>query len=122
MGIGAGDVEIKLFNLKEDELETVVLKPSLRAAKLISRQNGGYMSASQALMNMDFDAYVNILKVAMGLTEKGAEDIQERVYKTGLAPLAEPLIKFLRNLANGGKPPVDPELEGGKGDAPLEQD
>lgn len=121
MSIGVGEVEVKLENLKSGELETVVLKPSLRAAKLISRQNEGYMGASQAILNLNFDATVQVLKIAMGLTDHGAEDLQERVYRTGLPPLAAPLIQFIRNLANGGKPPVDPELEADKkdGDGPL---
>lgn len=121
MSLGIGEVEIKLENLKSGELETVVLKPSLRAAKLISRQNEGYMGASQAILNLNFDATVQVLKIAMGLTDHGAEDLQERVYKTGLPPLAAPLIQFIRNLANGGKPPVDPELVGNKdGEDPLD--
>jgi hypothetical protein len=121
MSLGVGEVEIKLMNLKSGELESVVLKPSLRAAKLISRQSEGYMGASQAVLNLNFDATVQILKIALALTDHGAEDLQDRVYRTGLPPLAAPLIQFIRILANGGKPPVDPELEAAKdGEDPLD--
>jgi hypothetical protein len=115
-----GEIEIELWNMKEGELQTVILKPTLRAAKMISRQRDGYMGASQAIMQMNFDAYVQIIATAMGLTEKGAEDMADRVYKTGLSGLAAPLIQFIRNLANGGKPPVDKELADEKKSDPLE--
>ncbi|QIG67372.1 hypothetical protein EVB39_043 [Rhizobium phage RHph_TM3_3_9] len=106
MGIGLGEVEIKLMNAA-GELQPVTLKPSLRATKLLSRNEGGLMATAQQIMNLNLDTFVRVIDLGVGFTEKGKEGLDQRVYDTGLAELSAPLVRFVHILINGGKPPKD---------------
>lgn len=99
--IGAGDVEITLDG------ETKVLKPSLAACLAISRMAGGILGAMHRVSQLDFDAIVHVTKAGLDLTDKGAEGLDEKVYRTGIGykdGLAGNVTTYLENLANGGKP------------------
>lgn len=114
--IGAGDVEIKLGD------KTWVLKPSFRAAKVLSRRTNGFMGSVQAIAQLDIDAAIDVIKIGVGFTDNGMEkeQIGELVYSTGVAKLAAPLIRFVHILANGGRPPSDTVDEGDPDKRPLE--
>ena len=93
--LGAGNVSIELDG------ETVVLRPSLRAAQTISRQAGGIIGAVQALRTLDLDALTGIIAAGLG---KEPKDISEAVWRTGAADLTPPATQFVMMLANGGRP------------------
>lgn len=118
MTIGAGDVEIKLVS-RTGELITETLRPTFNCSKKVSRMSGGFLAASRRILELDLDAYVAIIGAGLGYTETGMINLDDRVYKTGLTDLAEPLVRFIRILANGGKPPKEQETE--DGEVPLEE-
>lgn len=103
--LGAGNVEIELDG------EASTLKPTLRAARTISRQFGGFQKAIEAIGAMDLEAYIAVVMAGVGAKPADAEEMAEAVYATGLPDLTEPLIQYLTNLANGGRP-----LSGGSGE------
>jgi hypothetical protein len=108
MSLGLGEIEIKLVDKPGGELTAYTLKPTLRAAKMISRSKGGYLAVANALGSLDFDMIQYVIDHGIGLTDKGREGLDQRVYETGLTDLAAPLVRFVHILANGGKPPKDP--------------
>lgn len=93
--LGAGNVEIELDG------EKVVLRPTLRAAQAISRQEGGIMAAVQALSKLDIDALTGVIAFGLG---KEPKDVADAVWRTGAADLTPPAARFLTILANGGRP------------------
>jgi hypothetical protein len=101
--LGAGDVDIELDG------ETVTLRPSLRAAQAISRQNGGIRGALRGVTDLDFDIITSI--IAVGLGRKPAE-VEDAVYRTGLPELVEGVTTFVAVIANGGKPAKGGEAKG----------
>lgn len=98
--IGAGDVELDLDG------ERVVLRPTLRTAQRLSRQSGGLARAIERVGNLELDAMVEVVQAGTG---KDGSDIADKVWRTGLPPLAAPCIRFLSNLANGGRPASESE-------------
>jgi hypothetical protein len=104
--IGAGNIEITLDG------EKVVLRPTLRAAQTISKQNGGIMSAVQAVANFDFETITSVIALGLNLTGSvRVNEVAEKVYTTGLVDLVEPVTKYLTVLANGGR---STEAKGGE--------
>jgi len=93
--LGAGDVQIVLDG------ETVTLRPSLKAALTISREAGGIMGAFRGLSDLNLDTVTGI--IAVGLGKKPAE-IEEAVWRTGIASLVPGCTKFVSIIANGGRP------------------
>lgn len=100
--LGAGDVQIVLDG------ETVTLRPTLKAALTISREAGGIMGAFRGLSELNFDVVNGI--VAVGLGKKPA-DVEDAVWRTGIASLVPGCTKFVSIIANGGRP-MD-EADGG---------
>lgn len=103
---GAGDVSFELYN-RDGELETVTLRPTLRAAQFICRLNGGAMGAIEGCSRADFDMVTSIVKHGLALTDHGAKDLAERIWKTGILKVAVPCIEYVTILANGGRPPEE---------------
>jgi hypothetical protein len=101
-------VTIELNDLKGEKTE-YVLKPSVKATKLLSRRQGGLMNVAQQIMSLDIDTMVQVINLGVGFTEKGAEKLDERVYERGLSELAAPLVKYIHILSNGGKAPKEDE-------------
>ncbi len=79
--------------------KSIVLVPSLRAARSIDAL-GGVQEAVRQIGGMSLNAYVTIIA---GATNSQLSDIEEDVFRTGMARLAEPLSRFLSLIANGGK-------------------
>lgn len=104
---GEGEIEFSLNGKAE------TLKSTLRAAKIVSANAGGFQGVLSKLALMEFEAYVGV--VSAGLARKPSE-VEEAVYKTGLPNLTEPLTEYVMLLANGGKPMSSGE-DSGKGEA-----
>ena len=82
------------------------LKPSLRAARLVSAMDG-FVGAYQRLQRFDFATFVAI--IAAGLPQRSPADmkaLEEEVFATGVDPLFEPLTKFVNMLMSGGRDPA----------------
>lgn len=98
-----GEVDIVLDG------NAVTLKSSLAAAKRINA-GGGYINVLGKIGAMDHDVYV--LVVAAGLDKKPG-DVEQAVYRTGLANLAQSLITYVEYIVNGGKP-IAPAMDDDK--------
>lgn len=96
--LGAGDVEIELDG------EKVTLRPTLKAAQIISRQAGGIIGAIQALRSLDIDALTGIVAAGLG---KSVKDVEDAVWRRGVADLTPMATRYVTNLANGGRPADD---------------
>lgn len=96
--LGAGNVEIELDG------ESVVLRPTLKAAQTISRQAGGIMGAVQSISRFDVDVLTTVIALGLG---RDVKDTAEPVWRTGVSTLAPKAIQFLTVLANGGRPPEE---------------
>lgn len=109
---GEGDVEITLLGKK------VFLKPTLKAALMVSRASGTLGSAELydqvAKLNLDAIAYT----VAAGMG-KEPDEVLESVYRNGMIPLMGKCMTFIRTLNYGGRlPKEEPKGDGDKGNAP----
>ncbi len=102
----AGEVSL---TLNEEDL---VLKPTMRAATMVSRQFGGYAKARQAIVDENLDAVIFLIKTGTNMTDRQAKDLGEKVYQNGLdIDLLIPLIKYVAILNNGGRP-LPEDIEG----------
>lgn len=116
--LGAGDIDITILDLN------YTLKPTLYAAKAISKEFGGGLGAINRISQFDLEAITKIISVGLGLTATGEKKFAEEkgletsVYETGVMELAAPCIRFIHVILNGGKSPKEEEPEG---DAPLEK-
>ena len=97
--LGAGNVDLDLGG------ETVTLRPTLRAAQAISKQNGGIMAAVQAIARFDLEVMTAVISLGLNITTpREINDLAEKVWSTGMADLVEPVTRYLTILANGGRP------------------
>jgi hypothetical protein len=99
MQTSQGEVPIKLNGAQ------VVLRSSLEAAKAVNFAFGGFSPAFRQIVENDLRAFAII--IAAGIGGKTPEDVENDVYKTGLASLAKPVAKFLGYLSNGGRDPSE---------------
>lgn len=93
---GIGDVELELGG------ETITLRPSLNAAMKLSTRAGGISGLVQKCLNLDIEAISDVIIIGGGI--KVQPDTKEKIFMQGLLDLSAPCIKYLNNLANGGKP------------------
>lgn len=106
--IGAGNVDLVLDG------QTVTLRPTLRAAQMLSKQSGGLMSAVQAVARLDIEVVTSVIAMGLNITRPNdINDLAEKVWSTGVVELVEPVTKFLTILANGGR---SVEATGGSGE------
>lgn len=115
--LSEGEVEIKLatFNsaTKKWESETLVLKPTLGALQNLSRMHDGLAGVRAGLAAQNVDTVCNVIRQGLGLDDKAAKSLPNRVFKTGLTgDLVIPLINYVAMLGNGGKPISDTPEEG----------
>lgn len=96
--LGAGNVEIEL------EGSPYTLVPSLRACQVLSRASGGLQGVMESIGRLEFDTFHTVISVGLNLRGAEQRDLGERIYRTGLVNLAAPLIDFVVNVSNGGKP------------------
>lgn len=109
--IGSGDVTLQLGD------DDFTLRPTLKACMSLSNQRGGVTAMVQRCLDFEFDAIHSV--IVAGMDGKTSRDMPELIFKTGLVNLAAPCIKFLNNVANGGRP-LGEEDEGDKDTDPLE--
>lgn len=110
MSAHQGEVEISLNG------ESVVLRSSLNAAKIVNATSQGFAGAFRRLSAFDSDVFVEI--IAAGTGKRSSDDIkriEEAVYRTGLGSLVAPLSKFVNYLMTGGREPSD-EVDHGDGE------
>ena len=81
--------------------ETVTLVPTLGAAMQVNKFFGGFLEADRRIKQFDLEA--TQIVVAFGLGKAAPKNVNELVWKTGLAKLVAPAIEFVGILANGGK-------------------
>lgn len=111
--LGAGDVQITLGD------QTRTLRPTLRAARAISQQFGGFRQAFESVAKFDLDVFIGVITVGLGVSGSDAKEIPDLVWEAGMPDLTEPVSRYLSILANGGRP-VDED--GGSGDADPQKD
>ena len=92
---GSGDVQIQL------EGKPHALKCTLQAAMILSSQPDGIIGLTRRIQNFDLNAFVLVIGQGLG---KQSRDLPGLIYRTGLFELQLPCIRYLTNLANGGKP------------------
>ncbi len=105
--LNAGDVTITLAG------DDRILKPTLRAANMISSHFGGLAKARDQLAAQDLQAAVAVIRHGLNMPDKEAKNLPDMVWETGMnIDLLIPLIRYIGILANGGKPlPDDPGAE-----------
>ena len=97
--IGAGNVTITLGG------KEVVLRPSLDACLALSKAPGIDFWNQQVRARV-MDAYKTVITAGLGM--KGpSKDMPELIYQAGLFDLMAPLLEFLNNVSNGGRPLVE---------------
>lgn len=99
--MGAGDVPVTIDGRE------YVLKPTLKAAQELSRNNG-IATAVQRCASLELDAVVQVVAAGLGRSTK---DLAQKIYDTGIRHVAPACITFLTNLSNGGRPLKEEELE-----------
>jgi hypothetical protein len=96
--VNAGEVRITLAG------EDRVLRSSLRAAKTVSASLDGFLGALQRVARFDHDAFVTIVAVGLGYDRRDdIEEVERKVFETGLPDLVAPVTKYVGYLMRGGK-------------------
>jgi hypothetical protein len=83
--------------------EKISLACSVQAARAVSRDLGGFAPAFQRLSNLDQMAFEAVIRAGWPGDEKPPKDLDERIWRQGLASLVPSLVVFLGMLANGGR-------------------
>lgn len=99
--MNVGEVELDLAG------ETVVLRPTLRAAQAINRKFGSLADALRQVAALNLEAYTEIVKAGSGAKEAEQRDLPEKVFRAGVTRLSGPIAEYLSLLLNGGRPPAD---------------
>ena len=93
--------------------EVYFLVPTLSAIKKINRQFGNLQNCFTKLRGMDFVSMVYIAQVGSDARGDYGKELENQIYRAGLAEAIGPLIEYVGILINGGRP-----LE----DAPIDRD
>jgi hypothetical protein len=97
--INAGEIIIVLDG------KSITLRPTMRAADIISGALGGFEGARLALTNQTRSAYVTVIRVGSNMREQDASRLPDMLYRNGMNfELLMPLLHYLAILNNGGKP------------------
>lgn len=84
--------------------ESIVLRPTLRAAKEVNAFFGAFSKVYERLATFDLDAFIAMTAIGTG---KKPKDVEDAVFRTGLPDLLLPLTQFCTLLANGGRLPAE---------------
>lgn len=110
--LGQGDITIQLGE------ETLVLKPTIGAARTISRKYDGFQNCINRLGRLDFDTVVEVLAIGSQTpnTPSAKDALANKVYAAGMTDdtgsLCALCIDYIASLMRGGKPaPTQAELE-----------
>ena len=103
--LGSGDVTITL-NDKE-----YTLRPTLKAAMILSRTSGGIRGTIDAVMQMNLDVITTVIKQGLGpniVRQFKQEQLEEAIWEAGLTDTSGGIlgkcVEYLHVLANGGRP------------------
>ena len=98
--IGSSDVEIDLLG------EKVVLRGTIEAALAISDAGGGVFgegTLAERLKRYDLRAYIQIIRVGLGLGPNAVKDLDEKVFRSGMVNLIGPLTKYVIGFGDPDK-------------------
>lgn len=96
------------------------LVPSLNACMLVAK--GGLRPLLDRLRAYDFEAFVFVVEVGLGVNPVQAKQVPDLVYKAGMINLLDTLVRYLEVIANGGRPPAEEEEEPDPRTAPSESE
>jgi hypothetical protein len=112
--IRPGEVKIDLGD------EVVTLRPTARAVRRLGERFDGIMGIAEALARLRLDAFVEVIAAGAAgsggpsgstLTKEQRAELEDAVFRAGLANLVQPLSRYVGILANGGRPPKDEEAQ-----------
>lgn len=95
--ITSGEVVITLDG------EERTLKPTLNAATRVNNRFGGFTKALPEVSALNLDAFVYIIGQGLAAKDDEMKTMKEKVWRTGLADLVNPVGRFVMILANGGR-------------------
>lgn len=98
-------IEKMTFSVRVGD-EEILLAPTPRAILAISRRFGGLLNAVQQVRAMDYDAIGFVVNEAGGVRKKDQDKVLEQIAIGGVAPVLEPVVKFLIYVMNGCKAPT----------------
>lgn len=96
--LNSGEVELFLDGAR------AVLKPTARAALMISQFCGGLREAGLRLGRYDIETINFVIGTGLNLSDRDSKDLPDRIFRSGYQDLASPLIRFVGMLSNGGRP------------------
>lgn len=101
------------FVLDGEEKELV---PSPGAALKLGRQYNGLATIYNKLTTFDPEVYVTVVREGLGIALNGkeAQGLGEKVWRTGLTSLTEPLVEYINLLLNGGRKLENENTESGE--------
>ena len=104
--------------------EELILKPTILAARGVSRQFGGFGGALEQLGKANLDALVTIIRIGANLDDRKARNLDQKIYDEmgrqdgAFGELLGKAIRFVAILQNGGRPlPDDEARDAAQGDA-----
>ena len=102
--LGRGNVYIKLGGIE------YTLKPSVYAAKTISRKFGGLNLAVDRVAKLDFEAICEVIFIGLGkqmLNPRERQELEELIFESGFSDdtgkLGELCVQYLVALMRGGR-------------------
>ena len=84
---------------------TLVLTPTLRAARDINSKCGSLGEAMRGAQAMNIAVYGIVIQAGAGLDDAEAEALGEELFAHGLAKLTGPVARFLMLCLTGGREP-----------------
>lgn len=92
------------------------LVPTLRAMRALSRHAGGMRGLLTAIVQQDFDAASAVVVHGTGRNDR--EALETALYRSGLTDATlMPMLQYVENLMNGGKPARPPSGDEAKAEA-----
>lgn len=107
--INTGEVYVSLDG------EELILKPTILAARAVSRQFGGFGGALTQLGTANLDTLVAIIRIGANLDDRKARNLDQKVFDEmgrqdgAFGDLLGKAIRFVAILQNGGRPLPDDE-------------
>lgn len=87
------------MELVESPLGT--LRPTLKAAKMVTATCGSFMEATRKLGDLDQNTFFAV--IAAGLGKARPADVEDAVFELGLHVFVQPCFDFVALLSNGGR-------------------
>lgn len=98
--------------------ERIELVPTLRAGDRLNRAHNGFRGVIEGLTRLDVDVMTDVVMAGASLPEDKRTEVRKGIFELGLPDAFLTLGRFVANLANGGRPPVEEDDDApGKGEA-----